>query len=128
MIPARARRGAGALLAVTVLSAGALAIGGCGDDDNGDTTPAPAPNISQEGTETRPGKQAPDQGTGGTTAAPEGPDRPESSGGGGSSGGAQAPAEGAATEDTPTSDVPPEPGGAQERFEQFCEQFPEACR
>jgi hypothetical protein len=103
-----------ALLATLALAAGAAGCGG--DDDGGEeanvpeiTVPAGEPQTVPEETTTAPE----------TTTTP-----PDSGGGGGGGGGGNADP---SKPDSPTNDIPPEPGTPQAKFEQFCEENPGAC-
>ena len=120
--PSRAARAAGALFASLVL-AGGTAVAGCGGDDEGETTPSTTPTI-EPSTPTGP------TGAAGEDEQPASDDSaldPED-------GTVTPPAESEvqdeqdlAPEDSAENDVPPEPGSAEEAFEQHCEENPEAC-
>lgn len=123
--PSPAARAAGALFACLLL-AGGTAVAGCGGDDEGETTPSTTPTI-EPATPTGPTGAAGEEGEDDQPASDDSALDPED-------GTVTPPAESEvqdeqdlAPEDSAENDVPPEPGSAEEAFEQHCEENPEAC-
>lgn len=97
------------------LGVGGAAFAGCGDDDEGaglyratttEATEATTGTTTTEPAQTTEEGQAPTEQSGGTRA-PEDTYDPE--------------------QDTEEHDIPPPKGSPAEKFEQYCEQYPEAC-
>ena len=118
--PSRAGRAAGALLACLLLACG-TAVAGCGgDDEEGGTTSSTTETI-EPATPTGPTGAAGDEGQ---EQAPPSDDTSLDPDGGTVTPPAESESQ---TEDSAENDVAPEPGSAEESFEQHCEQNPEAC-
>jgi hypothetical protein len=104
-------------LAAIALAAIALGLVACGGSNGGEdaatvpeiSVPAGKPQSVPEETVTPPE----------TTTAPD-------SGGGGNGGGGGGGLD-RSKPDSPTNDLPPDPGSPEARFEQFCKQNPGAC-
>lgn len=106
--------------AVTLLIVLLAAVGsaGCGGDNESSSTPK-APELTVPGettgsdTSTTKTETAPT-----TTQAPSGTE--------GQGGGTQSPPR-TSPQDSPTHDIPPQPGTPESRFEKFCRENPGAC-
>jgi hypothetical protein len=105
-------RWAALLLAISALAVGAAACGG--DDDGGEQVTVPEISVPAGEPQSVPDETTTTPQTTTTTA-------PDTGGGGG--GGNVNPNK----PDSPTNDIPPEPGTPEAKFEQFCEQNPGAC-
>jgi hypothetical protein len=99
----------------------ALAPAGCGGDDEAPARPASARELTvPRRTETRPEAAATP-----TTAKPQPQPQPAPPPQTETSGGTQAPQP--QPQDSPQNDTPPPKGTPAERFEQFCDENPDAC-
>jgi hypothetical protein len=130
--PAWARRGLAVPLVATAFALAAL---GCGSDEETTAppvrpTPATAPGqtdtAATEATTTEQTNTGSSGGVGPTdTTTPETTET-DNGGGGGGGGGVSPPVDPSAP-DSPTNDVPAQPGTPQGNFEQYCNEHPGAC-
>ena len=100
------------LAALPVLAALAIGAAGCGSDDESSPTTAPTISVPSGEVQTVPEPKT-------TTTTPE-----QTTTNSGGSGGTKV---NPSKPDSPTNDVPPEPGTPESKFEQYCNQNPGAC-
>jgi hypothetical protein len=100
----------GALATMLALAALAIGAAGCGSDDESEPTTVPTISVPSGEVQTVPESKT-------TTTAPE---QTTTSGSGGTKVNPNKP-------DSPTNDIPPQPGTPESKFEQYCDQNPGAC-
>jgi hypothetical protein len=110
-------------MALSCLALGATGVGCGGDEEPTDTAEPPLPALPQGSPPPEDGTDTNGDATDGATetapgAVPPDPTAP--------SGGAPAPAPDAPV-DSPSNDVAPEPGSPESRFEEACNENPDAC-
>jgi hypothetical protein len=124
--PAAGFRTTGTVI-VTLAAAGVIALPGCGGDDEQTVDTVTLP---EQVTTSEPATTSEPQTTEATTTGESGgveaePDDDSGQGEDGGTGGTGS--YDPSKPDSPTNDVPPQPSSPQEKFEQFCDENPQAC-